>query len=231
MLISHRSGTLGGLDVFSVEPNPFVSGGVTVVRGIVRDAITRQPLSADITITNLQSGEEIARFRSADSTGDYLVVLQPGQTYSITAQAEGYLFYSDVYEVTKDTNVSLRHDIYLSPALTGKTRLLVFFDFNSAVLKRESFPDLNRAAALLKNNPDMGVTVAGYTDSIGTPEVNRKLSEARAHSVLEYLVSHGVPPTHVQAVGYGESNPIATNTTDEGRAMNRRVEFQVRQTK
>ena len=230
-LASNRSGTLGELDIFSVEPNPFASGGVTIVRGVVRDAITRQPLSADITITNLQSGEEIARFRSADSTGDYLVVLQPGQTYSITAQAEGYLFYSDEYQVTSDTNVGIRHDIFLNPALTGKTRLLVFFDFNSSVLKRESFPDLNRAVTLLKNNPNMTVTVAGYTDSIGTPEVNRKLSEARARSVQDYLVSHGVDASHVQAVGYGESNPIASNSTDEGRAMNRRVEFQVRQGK
>ncbi|HWF44016.1 MAG TPA: OmpA family protein [Candidatus Kapabacteria bacterium] len=227
-LASNRSGTLGDLDIFSVEPNPFPPGGVTIVRGFVRDAMTRQPLSADITITNLQSGEEVARFRSADSTGLYLVVLQPGQTYSITAQAEGYLFYSDVYPVTSDTNVSLRHDIDLNPTLSGKTRLLVFFDFNSSVLKKESFPDLNRAVTLLKNNPNMSVTVAGYTDSIGSAEFNLKLSDARARSVLDYLITHGIPASRVQAIGYGESNPIATNETDEGRAMNRRVEFQVR---
>jgi outer membrane protein OmpA-like peptidoglycan-associated protein len=227
-LASNRSGTLGKLDIFAVEPNPFASAGVTIVRGQVRDAVTRAPLSAAVSITNLQSGEEVARFRSDDSTGVYLVVLQPGQNYSITAESQGYLFYSDVYEVQKQSDQTLVHDIELNPSSTGKTRLLVFFDFNSAQLKRESSPDLNRAVALMQGAPDMIVTVAGYTDSIGSPQANQKLSESRARSVKEYLVQHGVAENRVQAVGNGELNPIATNATEEGRALNRRVEFQVR---
>src|SRR5205085_11516102 len=100
--------------------------------------------------------------------------------------------------------VTIRHDIDLNPTLTGKTRLLVFFDFNSSQLKHESIPELNRAVTLLKNNPAMSVIVAGYTDSVGTAEFNQKLSESRARSVQEFLLTHGIPATRVQAVGHGE---------------------------
>jgi outer membrane protein OmpA-like peptidoglycan-associated protein/Tol biopolymer transport system component len=225
---SNRDSTLGGLDIFSVEPNPFASGGVTVVRGTVRDAVTHQALGAAVTISNLESGEDIARFRSDDSTGEYLVVLQPGGRYSITAEAPGYLFYSDLYEVERRTDVTLQHDIDLSPSLTGKTRLLVFFDFNSANLKNESTPDLNRAVSLLKDFPSNRVVVTGYTDSIGSAEFNQRLSESRAVSVRQYLMQHGIDGSRVDAIGLGEANPIATNETEEGRALNRRVEFQLR---
>lgn len=225
---SNRDTSLGGLDVFSVEPNPFAPGGVTVVSGIVRDQITKQPLGAQISVTNLKTGDEVARFRSDDVSGRYLVVLQPGETYSITAEADGYLFYSDHYEVVKRTDVALQHDIELSPTLTGKTRLLVFFDFNSATLKHESYPDLNRAVSVMRENPSMQVTVAGHTDSVGSDEYNLKLSQDRANSVKAHFTSNGIAASRVTAVGYGETQPIADNSTEEGRALNRRVEFLVK---
>lgn len=224
---SNRDSTLGGLDIFSVEPNPFASGGVTIVRGTVRDAVTRAPLGADVTITDLQSGESVARFRSNDSTGEYLVVLQPGGRYSITAEAPAYLFYSDLYEVERKSDVTLQHDIDLSPSLTGKTRLLVFFDFNSATLKNESIPDLNRAVQLLKDLPSNRVRVSGHTDSVGSAEFNLKLSQDRAVAVRQYLIQHGIDGSRIEAIGMGETMPIATNDTEEGRALNRRVEFQL----
>lgn len=226
-LSSDRDSTRGGLDIFSVEPNPFASGGVTIVQGTVRDAVTRQPLGAEVTITDLASGESVARFRSNDSTGKYLVVLQPGGRYSITAEAPDYLFYSDLYEVERKSDVTLTHDIDLSPSLSGKTRLLVFFDFNSATLKGESVPDLNRAVDLLKQFPSNRVRVTGHTDSVGSAEFNQRLSQDRANSVKQYLVQHGIDAGRIDAVGMGETMPIASNETEEGRALNRRVEFQL----
>lgn len=228
-LSSDRDSSLGGLDIFLVEPNPFASQGVTVVAGIVRDAQTRKPLGAEVTVTNLRTQDVIARFRSNDETGDYLVVLQPGETYSITAEAEGYLFYSDIYQISNEKDQKLRHDIDLYPTLSGKTRLLVFFDFNSAVLKPESFTELHRAADVMRENPSMLITLGGHTDSIGSDEFNRKLSQDRAESVKSYLVSREkVAAGRIDAAGFGESMPIADNGTEEGRAQNRRVEFVVR---
>ena len=224
---SNRDSTLGGLDIFSVEPNPYPPGGVTVVKGIVRDAVTKKPLEAGVEITDLDSNQLIARFHTNDSSGDYLVVLQPGHTYSVTASAPGHLFYSDEFSIVKKKDLTITNNIDLSPVASGKTRLLVYFDFNSAQLKKESIPELNRAVDLMNREPKMRVIVAGYTDSVGSAAFNQRLSEDRANSVRDYLVSHGIGVSRISAVGHGKDDPVADNGTEEGRARNRRVEFQV----
>ncbi len=68
------------------------------------------------------------------------------------------------------------------------------------------------------------VRIAGHTDGVGDPEENQRLSEARAEAVRDYLVSHGIDASRVEAVGYGDTQPVASNDTDEGRAQNRRIE-------
>ncbi len=80
---------------------------------------------------------------------------------------------------------------------------------------------------MLQDNPDIKVEIAGHTDSIGTQEYNQRLSQARAEAVARWLVEHGVDSTRIVAVGYGESQPIADNGTEEGRALNRRVTFKI----
>ena len=107
------------------------------------------------------------------------------------------------------------------------------FDFNKYNIKREFAPVLDEAAQILKDNPDVKVTVEGHTDSIGSDSYNQRLSERRAAAVKHYLVSRGVAADRLETVGYGESRPIAPNTTPngrdnpEGRAMNRRAELKV----
>lgn len=104
----------------------------------------------------------------------------------------------------------------------------VNFEFDSARLKPESRSILNQAAEVLKAYPDVNVDVEGHTDSIGTDAYNLGLSERRANSVKAYLVQQGIAPSRMTPVGYGETVPIDTNDTEEGRANNRRVEFRVR---
>jgi OOP family OmpA-OmpF porin len=106
------------------------------------------------------------------------------------------------------------------------------FEFNSSDIKDESLEYLDRAAAAIlseiTNRPGISVEVGGHTDSVGSESYNQTLSERRAASVRDYVVS--VEPSIADAVttaGYGESQPIADNDTDEGRAENRRVEFVV----
>jgi outer membrane protein OmpA-like peptidoglycan-associated protein len=105
----------------------------------------------------------------------------------------------------------------------------VNFAFNSAELTAESkkILDEDRNVARLKGEPNIRVEVAGHTDSIGSDAYNQKLSERRAQAVVDYLVSKGVDPKRLKAVGYGKSKPIASNATEAGRAENRRVELQV----
>lgn len=103
----------------------------------------------------------------------------------------------------------------------------VFFEFDSAKLKSESQTRLDRDAASLNRNAGVRVEIAGHTDSVGSDTYNQSLSQKRAESVREYLLSQGVSSSQLTARGYGESNPVASNTTDDGRAQNRRVEMNV----
>lgn len=103
----------------------------------------------------------------------------------------------------------------------------VNFDYDKSSLRPDSFPALAEAAAILKKHPTVKVEVAGHTDYNNTDEYNMRLSNRRANTVVEYLVSQGVSPDQLVAKGYGESQPIADNTTEEGQARNRRVEFRV----
>ncbi|MXV16334.1 DUF6089 family protein [Hufsiella ginkgonis] len=98
------------------------------------------------------------------------------------------------------------------------------FDFGKATIRAKSFPSLDRVAALLVQK-NFSLKLAGHTDNVGSDAANLKLSKDRAESVKAYLVSKGANSSRVEAVGYGESQPIATNATETGRQQNRRVEF------
>ncbi|KZT76214.1 hypothetical protein F511_46762 [Dorcoceras hygrometricum] len=99
-----------------------------------------------------------------------------------------------------------------------------------AVPTSDSIAILDQAVDTLQRYPDVHVTVAGYTDSVGTPAYNQSLSERRAQIVYDYLTSHGIDASRLEGpIGHGEDNPIGDNSTDAGRAQNRRVELQVQQ--
>ncbi len=101
------------------------------------------------------------------------------------------------------------------------------FDFNKSVIKEAAKGPLNKVVAWLQENPKVKVEISGHTDSKGSDEYNQKLSEARAKAVYEYFVSQGVDKFRLAYAGYGESRPIATNDTEEGRQQNRRVELNI----
>ena len=103
----------------------------------------------------------------------------------------------------------------------------IHFDFDKYNIKPEWVPVLEEAVAILKDTPAMNVIIEGHTDSIGTEAYNQGLSERRARSVYNFFQQNGIAAARMQTVGYGESRPIASNDTDEGRALNRRVELQV----
>jgi len=103
----------------------------------------------------------------------------------------------------------------------------VHFEYDSAKLTRKSMFILNGAVRTLKAHPRIRAEVAAYTDSRGSDSYNQRLSQRRAQSVLDYLVAKGVTANHLSPKGYGESDPVADNTTDEGRAKNRRVELRI----
>ncbi|CAG8866119.1 Peptidoglycan-associated lipoprotein [Pseudomonas fluorescens] len=103
----------------------------------------------------------------------------------------------------------------------------VLFDFNKADLKSSALPNITTLAAFLQENPDRKVIVEGYTDSVGSASYNQSLSERRAESVRRSLLRAGVDPARVVAQGYGKEYPVADNSSNSGRAQNRRVEVTI----
>jgi outer membrane protein OmpA-like peptidoglycan-associated protein len=104
----------------------------------------------------------------------------------------------------------------------------VHFDFDKATLKAEASPILDEAVQVLKQEGSVDIVVEGHTDSVGTDQYNVGLSRRRAETVRRYLVEHGVASSRITAEGLGESKPVASNDTAEGRAQNRRVELHVK---
>lgn len=103
----------------------------------------------------------------------------------------------------------------------------VSFDYDQAVVPADEAPIIDQAADLLLADPAVRIVVEGHTDNRGTDAYNQRLSERRARAVCDYLESRGVAASRLEAVGFGESKPVADNETEEGRAQNRRVELRI----
>ncbi|WP_461450033.1 OmpA family protein [Mucilaginibacter sp.] len=112
-----------------------------------------------------------------------------------------------------------------APAPPVYTFTNIQFEFNSGILKTTSYPDLDKAAALMKVDPTVKFVLKGYASAEGTDAHNMELSVDRANAVKAYLVNSGVSGDNITANGYGESNPVADNSTEAGRILNRRVEI------
>jgi outer membrane protein OmpA-like peptidoglycan-associated protein len=129
-----------------------------------------------------------------------------------TAQFKEYFIKVELKKLKEGTKVILKN---------------IFFDYDKATLRPESYPELDRVVDLLKQNQNIKIEISGHTDSKGSDEYNLKLSQARAKSVVDYIISKGIDAKKIIAKGYGETQPIDTNDTEEGRQNNRRVEFKV----
>jgi OmpA-OmpF porin, OOP family len=104
----------------------------------------------------------------------------------------------------------------------------ILFDTGNASIQKDSDAVLDNLTATTMRCPDAHVEISGHTDSVGNDDTNIQLSQQRAEAVADYLVKAGIPPERLNAVGYGKTRPIASNDTEEGRAQNRRIEFDVK---
>ena len=216
-------------DIFRVElPDELKPKPTVIVQGVVSNSETSDPLSALVLIEDLNTGELIATNKSNTQTGEYLVVLPAGRDYSVSANAEGFFFYSQSFELPKDASYAeITNDISLEPIKKGTKVVLnnIFFEVGKAELKPISYVELNKAVNLMKNNKTMKIEVGGHTDSQGADATNLSLSQKRAQAVVDYMVLAGIERARLIAKGYGETVPIADNSTKDGRAKNRRTEF------
>lgn len=229
---SDRPGGFGKQDLYTFDlPQAVRATSVDYVSGIVTDAKTHNALRAGITVIDLRSGEVVANTNSDPTDGSYLVSLPEGGLYAFHVSAKGYLFFSDNYDLgaSQNSNDYFTNDIAMQPIEVGECITLknVFFATGQYVLLDESQAELDAVALLLNQNPSIHIELGGHTDNVGKSEANKVLSEQRAKAVMDYLAAHGIEADRMTYKGYGETRPVASNDTEEGRAQNRRTEFKV----
>jgi outer membrane protein OmpA-like peptidoglycan-associated protein len=179
-------------------------------------------------ISLVQKGSASPMTPAADG-GSYKQDIPGFGWYVFNVTAEGYLNATDSVQVIDENTIPVIKNIMMNPIEVGVTVRLknIYFDFDKTTLKPESFVELDKVVDFLKQNSHVSVEIAGHTDSKGSDDYNLNLSQGRSQSVVDYLASQGIDKSRLQAHGYGETKPIDTNETDEGRANNRRVEFTI----
>ena len=203
---------------------------LTLLKGLILDENTNQPIAATIQIIDNEKNEVIASFKSNSVTGKYLVSMPAGKNYGISVHKDDYLFHSENFDLPKSSEFQeVEKVITLKNIAVGNSIVLknIFFDFNKSTLRNESENEIQQLVKLLTNVPTMKIEISGHTDNKGSDEYNKNLSNLRAKAVFDRVISSGIDAARLTYVGFGEEKPIATNDTEEGRQLNRRTEFKV----
>ncbi len=224
---AHMSADGGHVDIFTFK-KVIIKAPKLTLAGTVMNNNTLDPVCATLRIE--QEGEVIDITKTDPATGMYEVAMSREGKLILTAQAEGYLQAIDsveIYNITADT--AIYKDFYLQPLEVGLSVRLnnIFFDYNKATLRPESFPELDKVVEMLDQNPSLQIEIGGHTDSRGSDSYNQELSQGRANAVRAYLIKNWVEPDRVSAMGYGEEKPEVPNDSDENMQINRRVEFTI----
>ena len=203
---------------------------VTILKGVVTDALSKLPVAATIDVIDNARNESIATFQANGVSGRYLISLPSGTNYGIVVRQDGYLFHSENFDLPATaTYAEVVKDISLKKLEVGVTIVLrnIFFDTGKATLRPESTAELARLLKLLVEQPTLKLEMSGHTDNVGTAALNRDLSMRRAQAVVAHLVENGVAGDRLTAAGYGDTRPVLPNTNKVNRQLNRRTEFKV----
>src|SRR5690606_5312315 len=210
VISSRRKDAIGGLDIYFfdlpeiIRPNP-----VAYVKGTVIDAERKNPLQAEVTITDVSTNRILYHESSDYEDGTFLAPLPFGKTYALHVRHTGYLFFSDHYALDAPSKIEDAYEvqILLSRIQPGKTEILnnVFFEFNQYELLPQSKSDLDQLVDFLMENKEVNIEIGGHTDNTGDNAYNQVLSEKRAKSVHDYLISAGIPKERLRYRGHGPS--------------------------
>ncbi len=207
----------------SLKKNIFLKGKIT-------DIDTKAAIGARIELLNLATGKVVQQVFADDINGEYIIVLGEGKEYDLHVENKKYLFHSSYLDFRKSESFdSKKVDIALKPIKIGSVLVLnnVFFKTNDFQLDQKSKTELLKLVDLLKTNRTTKIEISGHTDNVGTEINNQSLSLKRAKEVVAFLNMAGIPKDRIIAKGYGSAKLIAGNDSEEGRAMNRRIEAKV----
>lgn len=206
------------------------------VKGVIVDCDSKAPIAGAKVVLIDDKGAQLGA-TNASSDGSYNFQINSYGNYKVIASHEGYVTNEIKFGAPEDKSVSslMNPDLCLDAIVVEKPVVVnnVYYDFNDAKLRPESYPELDKLVAMFEANPNIKVEISAHTDSKGSKAYNQRLSDARAKSVVDYLISKGVKRENLIAKGYGSTKPVADNTNPdgsdnpEGRQMNRRTEFKV----
>lgn len=189
----------------------------------------KNPTSAHIDIIDFETKQLVEQLESS-STGSFRISVPQKNDFIVYISKPGYLFQSALVSIPDSVGFEKKlTDIVLQKLEVEKSTILnsLSFDFYQAIVLEESRPDLERVIALLNENLSLQIEVSGFTDNIGSVTFLRKLTEQRAKSVADILLSSGFDKTRIKYKGYGALQPLGSNFTEEGRQLNNRIELKV----
>ncbi|MGB4094909.1 MAG: OmpA family protein [Bacteroidales bacterium] len=222
-----KNESIGGMDFYYFPLyNEAKPEEVILIKGNLKSDDTTKPIKATVQIKSMESKH--ITFIPVDEDGDYVASLLKNEDYLLTIKGED-IVYQSTYVAAKDSITApvIKLEMEVQPIEVGKHYRLhnIYFAFNSADILANSQKVLDEFIVFLNDHPTLQIGIEGHTDNVGSDEFNLILSENRAKAVYNYLVNNGIDANRLQYKGFGESSPIATNETEEGRAMNRRTEF------
>jgi outer membrane protein OmpA-like peptidoglycan-associated protein/Tol biopolymer transport system component len=225
-------GEKSGRDIYYFNlPEPVRPNQVSFIKGIVFDKETQRRLRADFELIDLDTRSLKNQSQSDSITGEFIVCIPVDHNYLLNVSKKGYLFFSENFSM-KGIYLSDKpflKDIPLNPIRIGEIVVLknIFYETDSYALKDESVVELGKLVRFLAENPQIKIEISGHTDNMGTPDYNLRLSDSRSKAVADYLINAAVAKERLVCRGYGLTQPVASNETEEGRAQNRRTEIKI----
>lgn len=226
-IASARDSGKGRLDVYTYElPEIFRPQPASYLSLNIKDIETHKLLAANYQLMDIVADTKVFS-GTTDNEGKIVTPLPAGKEYMLIIDKSNYLPYSENFAmITPKDYAPYEKTIYLSPIKKGNTFILknVFFAVNAYDLDSKSFAELDNLVDYLQKNPTLHLEISGHTDNTGNLQANKLLSENRAKSVVNYLISKGINANRLEFKGYGDTKPIADNATEEGKSQNRRTE-------
>jgi len=217
---------------FELPPEARVKARASYVTGRVYNAANQEPLDANVQLYNIEQ-DSLERAVSSDKTsGLYTMVLNEGRRYALYINKPGFVFKSIPFDFKETFNGQpIEINVALEPIKPGASVVLpnIFFGTNSYYVEEASKTELKKLAQFLKENPNVNIEIQGHTDNQGTKKYNQELSLNRAQEVWAFLVLQRIDRRRLTCIGLADEVPVASNDTEEGRQLNRRIEFLITQ--
>ena len=229
-IASDRADSRGSLDIYKVilalntRPNK-----TFYVNGFIADAESKKPLSGEVVLMNPAEENSTMQIQ-VDSNGYFILGLPYLDSIGIRVNSKGHEFASTLLSLENINNLASKPlEFNLAPIVKTFTRNFknIFFDINLATLDKKSFIELDAVVTYLETTPSAAILIEGHTDNKGDSVQNLVLSSKRAGSIASYLIKKGIVANRISTKGLGDTKPIDTNNTEEGRAKNRRTSFTI----